>query len=248
MNTPVANPLDHIRVVLSHTSLPRNIGSVARAMKTMGLSRLVLVNPKRFPDPEATTLASGATDVLENALVVGDLASALAGCTQTVALSARRREVTVPVQNPRELAPFVIERCRQGEEVAIVFGTEMSGLSNDEARQCNRIVSIPANPAYSSLNLAQAVQVIAYELRMAYDADVDHLNETYELAPFDELERLYAHMESTLVEIGFLNPAHPKRLMPRLRRLFGRIQLEQVEVDILRGILKAAAAHKPIKK
>lgn len=246
MPDSLATPLSRVRVVLSHTSLPRNIGSVARAMKTMGLNRLVLVNPRRFPDPEAETLASGALDVLEQAWVVNSLSQALAGCTQTVALSARRREVTVPVQNPRELAPWLISRCRADEEIALVFGTEMSGLTNEEVRQCNRIVSIPANPDYTSLNLAQAVQVIAYELRMACDAEVSHLNETYPLAPHDELERLYSHLESTLIQIGFLNPAHPKRLMPRLRRLFGRIQLEQLEVDILRGVLRAASeGHLP---
>ncbi|MBV8657866.1 MAG: RNA methyltransferase, partial [Burkholderiales bacterium] len=146
MNKQAPHTLDRIRVVLSHTSLPRNIGSVARAMKTMGLSRLVLVNPKRFPDPEAETLASGATDLLDTAQVVSSLDDALVGCTQIVALSARRRELTVPVQNPRELAPFLISRCAAGEDVAIVFGTEMSGLSNDEVRRCNRVVSIPANP------------------------------------------------------------------------------------------------------
>jgi TrmH family RNA methyltransferase len=240
MNKPEPSHLDQIRVVLSHTSLPRNIGSVARAMKTMGLSRLVLVNPKRFPDPEALTLASGATDLLENAQVVDNLDAALVGCTQIVALSARRRELTVPVQNPRELAPYLISRCAVGEEIALVFGTEMSGLSNDEVRRCNRVVSIPANPAYSSLNLAQAVQVIAYELRMSLDTDLSHLNEVHELASHDDIERFHVDMENTLVQIGFLNPNNPKRLMPRLRRLFGKIQLEKVEVDILRGILRAA--------
>ena len=240
MNKPEANVLDRIRVVLSHTSLPRNIGSVARAMKTMGLSRLVLVNPKRFPDPEALTLASGATDILEKAEVVDTLDAGLVGCTQVVALSARRRELTVPVQNPRELAPFLLSRCMAGEDVAIVFGTEMSGLSNEEVRRCNRVVSIPANPEYSSLNLAQAVQVIAYELRMTLDTDLSHLNEVHELASHDDIERFHADMESTLVEIGFLNPDNPKRLMPRLRRLFGRVQLEKVEIDILRGMLRAA--------
>ncbi|MBV8656247.1 MAG: RNA methyltransferase [Burkholderiales bacterium] len=237
--------LDQIRVVLSHTSLPRNIGSVARAMKTMGLTRLVLINPKRFPDPEAETLASGATDLLEAAEVVSTLDEAVAGCTQIVALSARRRELTVPVQDPRALAPFLLSRCAAGEEVAIVFGTEMSGLSNEEVRRCNRVVSIPANPAYSSLNLAQAVQVIAYELRMALDTDLSHLNEVHELATHDDIERFHVDLENTLVEIGFLNPNNPKRLMPRLRRLFGRVQLEKVEVDILRGMLRAAREHTP---
>ncbi|MDK2125720.1 RNA methyltransferase [Parachitinimonas caeni] len=240
MQTPKSSPLDHIRVVLSHTSHPGNIGSTARAMKTMGLSRLYLVNPKFFPDPQAETLASGAVDLLEGAIVVDRLEDALAGCTQVVALSARRRELTVPVQNPRELAPVLIKEARRGADVAIVFGTEMSGLTNEEVRQCNRVVSIPANPEYSSLNLAQAVQVIAYELRMAVDTDLEHLQERHELASHDDIERMYAHMETALIDIGFLNPRYPKRLMPRLRRLFGRIQLEKVEVDILRGMLRAA--------
>ncbi|MBV1777297.1 RNA methyltransferase [Burkholderiaceae bacterium DAT-1] len=239
MNKPADSSLDRIRVVLSHPSLPRNIGSVARAMKTMGLSRLYLVNPRSFPDPEAVTLASGATDLLDHAIVCGDLDEALQGCTQVVALSARRRELTVPVQNPRELAPFLIERCSQGEEVALLFGTEMSGLSNDEARRCNRIVSIPANPEYSSLNLSQAVQVIAYELRMALDTDLSRLNEFHELATHDDVERMYTHLEQSMIRIGFLNPDNPKRLMPRMRRMLGRIQLEKVEVDILRGLLRA---------
>ncbi|MFC4158583.1 RNA methyltransferase [Chitinimonas lacunae] len=234
-----SNILSRIRVVLSHPSHPGNIGSVARAMKTMGLSRLVLVNPRSFPSPDALALASGATDLLDAAQVVSELDDALIGCTQVVALSARRRELTVPMHNPRELAPLLIERCQHGEEVALLFGTEMSGLSNDEVRRCNRVVSIPANPDYSSLNLAQAVQVIAYELRMAVDTDLSHLQEYHELATHDDVERLYVDLENTLVQIGFLDPDNPKRLMPRLRRLLGRGQLEKVEVDILRGILRA---------
>ncbi|HEY9100730.1 RNA methyltransferase [Chitinimonas sp.] len=240
MNKPETQLLDRVRVVLSHTSLPRNIGSVARAMKTMGLSRLYLVNPKRFPDPEATTLASRADDILENAVVVSSLEEALAGCTQTVATCPRVHELSVPRHNPRQIAPILVERAAQGEEVALVFGTEMSGLSNEEVRSCNRLVTIPTNPDYSSLNLAQAVQILAYELRCAVDDDISHLEEKPQLAAHDDIERFYVHLEQTLVGLHFLNPDNPKRLMPRLRRMFGRIQLEKLEVDILRGVLNAA--------
>lgn len=239
MNKPVSHPLDQVRIVLSHTSLARNIGSVARAMKTMGLSRLYLVNPKRFPDDEAVTLASGAHDILEQAIVVDTLEAALAGCTQTVATCPRVHELSVPRHNPRQIAPILIERAQLGEEVAIVFGTEMSGMTNEEVRSCNRLVTIPTNPAYASLNLAQAVQILAYELRCAVDDDISHLEEKPQLAAHDDIERFYVHLEQTLVQLEFLNPDNPKRLMPRLRRMFGRIQLEKLEVDIWRGILRA---------
>lgn len=232
--------LQHIRVVLSHTSHPGNIGSVARAMKTMGLTRLVLVNPQAFPDPEATALASGAADLLDKAYVCHSLDEALADAAHVVGLSARRRELTVPVQSPRELAPVLLQHAAQGEKIALVFGAETSGLSNEEIRRCNHIISIPANPLYSSLNLAQAVQVIAYELRMQCEVDIAHLNEAHTLASYAEIQRFYAHLEQALTDIGFLKPAHPKRLMIRLQRLFNRAKLEQEEVDILRGVLRAA--------
>ncbi|QDQ25116.1 RNA methyltransferase [Chitinimonas arctica] len=239
MNKPEINCLQRVRVVLSHTSLPRNIGSVARAMKTMGLSRLYLVNPKRFPDDEAVTLASGAHDILDQAIVVGTLEEALAGCTQTVATCPRVHELSVPRHNPRQIAPILIERTLLGEEVALVFGTEMSGLSNEEVRSCNRMVTIPTNPDYSSLNLAQAVQILAYEMRCAVDDDISHLEERPQLAAHDDIERFYVHLEQALIGLEFLDPDNPKRLMPRLRRMFGRIQLEKLEVDIWRGILRA---------
>lgn len=247
MNKPAIDSLAKVRIVLSHTSLARNIGSVARAMKTMGLSRLYLVNPKRFPDDEAVTLASGAHDILEQAVVVGSLEEALAGCTETVATCPRVHELSVPRHNPRQIAPIVLERANLGEEVAIVFGTEMSGLSNDEVRLCNRLVTIPTNPDFASLNLAQAVQILAYELRCAVDDDISHLEEKPQLASHDDIERFYTHLEQTLVQLEFLNPDNPKRLMPRLRRMFARIQLEKLEVDIWRGILRAAQEG-PYKK
>lgn len=232
--------LHRIRVVLSHTSHPGNIGSVARAMKTMGLSQLYLVNPQRFPDPEASALASGAGDLLTQACVCSSLDAALHGASHIVGLSARRRELTVPVQSPREIAPTLLQHADEHEQIALLFGAETSGLSNEEIRRCNYIISIPANPIYSSLNLAQAVQVIVYELRSHCDVSLTHLNEVYPLATHEEMQRLYTHLEQALTDIDFLKPAHPKRLMVRLQRLFNRAKLEQDEIDILRGILRAA--------
>jgi TrmH family RNA methyltransferase len=232
--------LRRIRVVLSHTSHPGNIGSVARAMKTMGLSQLYLVNPQRFPDPEATALASGATDLLDNACLCTTLDEALNDSAHIVGLSARRRELTVPVQSPREVAPLLLQHAAQGENITLLFGAETSGLSNEEIRRCNYIISIPANPLYSSLNLAQAVQVIAYELRSQCEVMLEHLNEIYPLASHEDITRFYGHLEQALMDIGFLKPDNPKRLMIRLQRLFNRAKLERNEIDILRGILHAA--------
>ncbi|WP_410498163.1 RNA methyltransferase [Chitinibacter sp. S2-10] len=235
--------LPNIRVVLSHTSHPGNIGSTARAMKTMGLTELVLINPKEFPSEVATALASSADDILQNAKVVSSMAEALEGTTMQVALTARRRELSQPLQTPRQIAPEIIATARADKQVALVFGAETSGLTIDELSLCSDRVTIPTNPYYSSLNLSQAVQVLTYELRTScYETDwvdVQHLQEERELATHESLEKLFEHMEEVLLKIGFLRPHAPKRLMPRLRRLFVRAELEREEVDILRGILKA---------
>lgn len=234
--------LPNIRVVLSHPSHPGNIGSAARAMKTMGLSELVLVNPKLFPHAEAEALASGAVDLLARTRVVASLPEALAGCRLAIALSARRRELTVPLLNTRQAASQLLAEAAQGP-VALVFGNETYGLSNDEVLCCQALVSIDANPEYSSLNLAQAVQVLAYELRQQAQGEALPEGEPLERAAVDDLERFYGHLEHTLIHLGFLNPIRPRRLMPRLRRLFGRSGLERKEVDILRGILRAIEAR-----
>lgn len=232
--------LDNFRVVLSHTSHPGNIGSTARAMKTMGFRHLYLVNPKEFPSDTARSLASNADDLLDQAIVVSSLEEALQGTTMQVAMTARRRELTLPLQTPRQLCPELLSHASQGGKIALVFGTEMSGLTVDEARMCNRLVTIPTNPDYSSLNLSQAVQVLCYELRATALDDVSHLAEPRNIASHEYIELFYKHLEETLINIGFLKPTHPKRLMPRLRRLFSRVDLDQEEVDILRGILRAA--------
>lgn len=234
---PPTDSFARVRIVLVRTSHPGNIGSAARAMLTMGLSRLVLVEPRAFPHADAVALASGATGVLDGARVVDSLDAALAGAASTIGLSARPREFAGRVLPVRDAAREAIAQARDGAEVALVFGTEMSGLSNDELARCGVVATIPANPAYGSLNLAAAVQVAAYELRVAATGgDVWHAPR-FPLATHDEIEGLFAHATRTLIDLAFLDPRMPKRLLPRLRRLFARAGLEREEVNILRGIL-----------
>ena len=228
--------LERFRIVLVATSHPGNIGAAARAMLTMGLSRLVLVNPRRFPDPEALARASGAASVLDAAQVVATLDEALAGCVLTIGLSGRPREFAGRVLPVRAAAAEAVANAIRGD-VALVFGTEMSGLSNDELARCAIVATIPANSGYGSLNLAAAVQVAAYELRVATAGDTVWTAPRFVRATADEVERLYAHGSQTLAAMRFLNPQRPKRLLPRLRRLFARAGLEKEEVNILRGIL-----------
>lgn len=225
-----------MRVVLVRTTHPGNIGATARAMYTMGIERLTLVAPAHFPHAEATARATGATQVLDRARVERTLAEALAGCSLAVGLSARPRAFAGRVMSVREAAREAMARTRDGD-VALVFGTEMSGLSNDELAQCGIAATIPANPRYPSLNVASAVQVAAYELRLAVAGDAAWRAPRFAPATHDEVEALYAHAQRTLADMRFLNPAHPRRLLVRLRRLFGRAALEREEVNILRGIL-----------
>ena len=228
--------LDAVRIVLVAPSHPGNIGAAARAMLTMGLTRLVLVAPRRFPDPEAFALASGATTVLDDASVVATLDAALTGCVAAIGLSARPREFAGRVLPVRDAAAEALARSAHGD-VALVFGTEMSGLSNEELARCGIVATIPANADYASLNLAAAVQVVAYELRLAATSGDVWPAPRFEPATVDEIEALYAHGTSTLAAMRFLDPRMPKRLLPRLRRLFARAALEKEEVNILRGIL-----------
>lgn len=229
--------LNNIRIVLSHTSHPGNIGAAARAMKTMGLERIYLVNPKSFPDPVADARAAGASDVLENAQVCATLDEALAGTVLAVAVTARRRDLSHEMLPARQAASRMLEAAAQGE-VALLFGTEMSGLANAELDKCQLLATIPANPEFSSLNLGAAVQILSYELRMAFLGEAQMpAAKAMEVASFEEVERFYRHLEQTIVDTGFLDPANPGRLMQRLRRLFARARMEKEEVSILRGIL-----------
>jgi len=231
----------NIRIVMVNTSHPGNIGAAARAMKNMGLQSLYLVEPKTFPSAEATSRASGADDLLAQAVVCGSLDEALAECSLVVGASARLRSITWPQLDPRQCAAKVVEECGNGP-VALVFGREHSGLTNAELSRCHYLVNIPTNPDYPSLNIAAAIQVIAYELRMAMEggAKVDKSeSEAVDLATMGEVEQFYVHLESVMVESEFLDPAKPKFLMHRLRRLYNRARLEKQELNILRGILTA---------
>ncbi len=239
MTQPDQKRLDAVRIVLTRTSHPGNIGAAARAMKTMGLSQLVLVDPAVFPNSQAEAMASGATDVLDNARVCATLGEALADTTLALGVSARRRDIVSEVLMPGEAASRALGEA-QAAPVALVFGNETNGLSNEELGLCQSLVTIPANPDYSSLNLAAAVQVLCYELRRAWLEQPAWPQPELEAASGDELERFYAHLETTLGELAFLNPGSPGKLMLKLRRLFSRTRLAKEEVNILRGMLTAA--------
>ena len=249
---PVVSLLDRICVVLSHTSHPGNIGATARAMKTMGLTRLILVNPKRFPDPEATARAAGAGDVLAQARVCSSLEMALAHTIRAYAVSARQRKLG-PQPLPARQAAAELITAAAGGGVALVFGNENAGLSNDEVQCCQRTVHIPANPAYASLNLAAAVQILVYELRLAaFDgsppAPTGVVPFVSPLAAHQDVEYFYQHLERVMLGTGFLDPQRPRRLLPKLRRLFARAELERNEINILRGLLDAVERRLPREK
>lgn len=259
MNTPkIDNSVfKRLRFVLVETSSPGNIGAAARAIKTMGFGELVLVNP-RFPnavqEEAAVAFASGAQDVLAAARIVSSVEEALQDCNFAAAISARLREFSPPVVTPRAIAEQVAGDL--GVRAALIFGNERFGLPNEVVQQCNVLINIPANPGYSSLNLAQAVQVLAYECRMAALAGDDGHRGTQdsaigfqgEMAGVAEIEGMFRHLEEALVAIEFLNPDSPKKLMPRLKRLFARTQLETEEVNILRGIARQLLTPKQDRK
>lgn len=233
--------LSKIRIVLVETSHPGNIGGIARAMKNMGLSQLVLVNPKEYPSQVASARASSAADVLDAARVVSSLDEALVGTKLVVGASARLRKVSWPQLDVRETAKLTLETVNEDEEVALVFGREDSGLSNAELDKCHYLAHIPSNPNYSSLNIGAAVQVFAYECLMATQIESVHQKGyRHRLASSDQLEGFYEHLYQALQDIEFLDPAKNARFMRRMRRLFNRSQLDIKEVDILRGILTAA--------
>lgn len=231
-------PFDNIRIILSHTSHPGNIGAAARAMKTMGLSSLYLINPKTFPDKEADVRAVSARDILEKIRVCTALDEALDNTVLTAAMTARPRDLSHDVFNARQGARELLRYARQ-HPVALLFGTETSGLTTAEVSKCQMIIHIPANPEFTSLNLASAVQVMTYELRMALIENDEPVPLAGFPASFNELELLYAHLEQVMIASDFLDPQKPRLLMQRIRRLFGRARLEKEEVRILRGILTA---------
>jgi tRNA/rRNA methyltransferase len=238
----VSSLFKRLRFVLVETSRAGNVGSVARAMKTMGFSDLVLVSPRcddPLHDPEAVAFASGAIDVLQGAQIVDSIGEALDGCNFAAAVSARLREFSPPVWTPREFSAHAAEKTDL--RPALILGNERFGLPNQIVEQCNVLINIPANPEYSSLNLSQAAQVLAYECRLAAQGEnrtQEGIGFHGEAASVAQIEGMYAHLEEALVAIGFLNASNPKKLMPRLKRLFARTQLETEEVNILRGIAR----------
>lgn len=244
--------LKKVRIVLVNTSDCRNIGSAARAMKTMGLSELILVNPLEMPNGQAQAMAAGATDVLSGAKVVSSLEEAIKNCGLVVGTSARSRTLPWPMLEPRGCGEKLIAEA--GEyPVALVFGRENSGLTNDELQLCHFHVQIPANPEYSSLNLAMAVQTLSYEVRtsfLAHQQKAFTLEEDEEYPLVDESERFYQHFEEALKSTGFIVPSHPGLIMTKLRRLFNRARPDAKELKMMRGILSSverAAAGKASK-
>jgi len=227
------------RIVLINTSHPGNIGATARAMKNMGLSALCLVEPKQYPSAEATARASGADDLLASARCFATLDEAVADCVLVIGASARSRTLPVPMLDPRSCAELVHQQP-DIERVAILFGRERSGLTNEELDRCHKLVQISTNPDYPSLNIAAAVQVITYELRIAAGAVEKPDQPEPDYASMIQLEQFYTHLEHTLIELEFLDPENPRQLMRRLRRLFNRARPDQNEINILRGILTAA--------
>lgn len=234
---------DKIKIVLVNTSHPGNIGAAARAMKNMDLSNLVLVSPEEFPSGVAVGRAASAVDILEKATVVSSLQEAVADCSLIIGASARSRSIPWPMLSPRESAEKIVSES-QSHPVALVFGREDSGLLNEELQLCHFHVQIPANENYSSLNLAAAVMVLSYEVfqaGLAAESETEQCGSETEwdqdLATAEQVEHFYDHLERVLVAIDFHDPDNPRQLMQRLRRLYGRIRIDNMEMNILRGIL-----------
>jgi tRNA (cytidine32/uridine32-2'-O)-methyltransferase len=232
--------LDRVRIILVNTTHPGNIGGAARAMKNMGLTQLYLVAPRKYPDEEATWRSSNATDVLDGAIVVESVEEAIDGCELVIGTSARERRIPWPLKDPRACATEAGSSSIKGN-VAIMFGREDRGLTNEELQMCHLHMHIPTNPEYSSLNLAAAVQVAAYELRMFALGESIEINDELgwdnPLANAVDIELMHKHMEKTLATIHFIDPENPKQVLTRLRRMFARIRMDKMEVAIMRGFL-----------
>ena len=257
-NAVVSAHLSHVRIVMVNTTLPANIGSALRAMKTMGLSKLVLVAPKTYPHPDIDALAAGATDLIEQIEIVETLADAIKDCHLVFGTSARSRTIPWPLLDARPAAEKSISAVvNDQQDVAVVFGREDRGLTNEELALANYHVTIPVNTDYGVLNVAQAIQVICYEMRMATLAvvesgedeaasmpvtDTESMQWDEPLVTHEQMEQFYPHIEKMLAEIEFLDPKNPRLLPLRLRRLFGRIQLDRMEYHLLRGIFSRVQA------
>ncbi|MBS0290715.1 MAG: RNA methyltransferase [Proteobacteria bacterium] len=238
--------LENIRIILCQPTHPGNIGSTARAMKNMGLSQLTLISPANYPDAQATSLASGADDILAKAIIVDTFEEAIQDCHWLFGTSARLREFPWPQLTPNLAAQKAITFSGQQQSVGIAFGTERSGLTNEALQRCDFHLSIPTHPAYPSLNLAQAVQVVTYEIYQAYlnlqPLMGSQVLSTFPKATTSDVAGLLNHFLQVAIKIGFMDPSHPKKLLPRLKRLFSKAQLEVEEINILRGFLKKVAS------
>ena len=234
-----ANLFPSVRIVLVETSHPGNIGAAARAMKNMGLTRLYLVNPEDFPNEKAVFRSASAVDVVERATVVSSVDEAIEGCHLVVGTSARERRIPWPLLTPKSCAEKVVSERRDDSDIAILLGRESRGLTNEELHRCQFHVNIPTGKAYSSLNLAMAVQVICYEILQA--AEGEPLEPDWDMPPAttDAVEHFMTHLEETLVDVGFHDPENPRQLMTRLRRLFTRLRPDEMEINMLRGFLTA---------
>ena len=237
------NMLNKIKVVLVSTTHPGNIGATARAMKTMGLENLVLVNPKIYPDADATARASGADDLLANATVCESFQEAINDCHFVFGTSTRSRSIPWPLFTPANAAIETIRHVEGEARVAIVFGRESSGLANEELELCNAMIQIPTNPDFASLNIASAVQIISYEIRKLWleknETEVENIEKT-PAANAEQILQLYEHLQQCLIDIDYFDPDKPRRLMRRLKRVVSRSQLDANEYNIARGILSAA--------
>jgi tRNA (cytidine32/uridine32-2'-O)-methyltransferase len=257
-NAVVSAHLSHVRIVMVNTTLPANIGSALRAMKTMGLSKLVLVEPKTYPHPDINALAAGATDLIEQIEIVPTLEEAIKDCHLVFGTSARSRTIPWPLLDARPAAEKSLQAVIQDkQEIAVIFGREDRGLTNEELAMANYHVTIPVNSDYGVLNVAQAIQVICYEMRMAAMALTEqkedpnatmHVTDEIDmqwdepLVTHEQMEQFYPHIEKMLAEIEFMDPKNPRLLPLRLRRLFGRIQLDRMEYHLLRGIFSRVQA------
>ena len=257
-NAVVSAHLSHVRIVMVNTTLPANIGSALRAMKTMGLSKLVLVAPKTYPHPDINALAAGAADLIDQIEIVARLEDAIQDCQLVFGTSARSRTIPWPLLDARPAAEKSLHAVvKQQQEIAIVFGREDRGLTNEELAMANYHVTIPVNDDYGVLNVAQAIQVICYEMRMAALQLIEQPQDTQAtmqvtdsqsmqwdepLVTHDQMQQFYPHLEKMLAEIEFMDPKNPRLLPLRLRRLFGRIQLDTMEYHLLRGIFTRVQA------
>ena len=257
-NAAVSAHLSHVRIVMVNTTLPANIGSALRAMKTMGLCKLVLVSPKTYPHPDIDALAAGATDLIDQIEIVETLEDAIKDCHIVFGTSARSRTIPWPLLDARPAAQKSMKAVlHEKQEVAVIFGREDRGLTNDELALANFHVTIPVNTEYGVLNVAQAIQIICYEMRMAATELMEHqvddkatmkvteddaMEWDEPLVTHEQMEQFYPHIQKMLEEIEFLDPKNPRLLPLRLRRLFGRIQLDRMEYHLLRGIFSRVQA------